>query len=187
MSKKYIVIALAMILISAFGVVNLVRAQTPSPPKLDCPNDCQYEQQQSFYHMGGRGNRGTSNWENRAQGGLMGQGFLHEYMVAALAAVLDMPVDQLEQRLIESSNLGTIMEEMGIEHDTIYNLLVEARIIAIEQAAKDGIMDQELADWMLNRINLMQSFSSGLARGGCDDVGVRGFRHQGWGMHRSYE
>ncbi len=187
MSKKIIITALAMVLIVAFGVVSLARAQTQPPPKLDCPNDCQYDQQQSFYHMGGRGNRGTSDWENRAQGGLIGQGLLHEYMVAALAEVLDMPVDQLEQRLIESNNLGTILEEMGIEHDTIYNLLGEARIIAIERAAEDGIMDQEQADWMLNRINQMQSSSSWLDRGGCNEAGVRGFGHQGRGMHRSFE
>lgn len=187
MSKKFIVIALAMFLIAAFGVVSLARAQTQPPPKLDCPNNCQYDQQQPFYHMGGRGNRGTSEWEKRAQGGLMGQGLLHEYMVAALAAALDMPADQLELRLTESNNWGTILEELGIENDTIYNLMVEARIIAIERAAEDGILDPEQADWMLNRINQTQSFSSGLARGGCYGVGVRGFGYQGRGMHRSFE
>jgi len=107
--------------------------------------------------MGGRGSRGSSNWEDEARGGFMDKGFLHEYMMEAIAAALDMPADQLEQRIANGDNLRVILQELGLESDTINNLVIEARINAIDRAIIDGLLDQEQADWMFDRKNQMQS------------------------------
>ena len=184
MSKKIIITALIMIAIAALGVVSIARAQTLTPPIPNCPGGCQYDQQQFSYGIGGRGSRGSSLWQNGARAGVMDRGFFHEYMMEALAIALDMPADQLEQRLANGDNLRVILQELGLESDTINNIVVEARINAIEKAVGDGLLDQEQADWMFDRINQMQSYENEPTKGECTEVGLRGFGHHGGGMRR---
>ena len=184
MSKKIIITALGMIAIAALGVVSVARAQNPTPPNPDCPGECQYNQQQLSYRMGGRGSRGSSNWENGARGGFIDQGFLHEYMMEAIAVALDMNVDQLEQRIANGDNLRVILQDIGLESDTIYDLIVEARTKAIQKAVGDGLLDPEQADWMLDRMNQMQSSPNRSIEGECTEMGLRGFEHPGRGIHR---
>ena len=183
MSKKIIITALGMIAIAALGVVSVARAQNPTPPNPDCPGECQYNQQQLSYRMGGRGSRGSSNWENGARAGVMDRGFLHEYMMEALAIALDIPADQLEQRIANGDNLRVILQELGLESDAINKIVVEARINAIERAVGDGLLDQEQADWMFDRINQMQSYENGTTQGECTEAGLS-FGHRGGGMRR---
>lgn len=184
MSKKIIITALVMIAIAALGVVSVARAQNPTPPNPDCPGGCQYNQQHLSYRMGGRGSRGSSNWENGARGSFMDQGSLHEYMMEAIAAALDMNADQLEQRIANGDNLRVILQDFGLESDTIYDLIVEARTSAIQKAVEDGFMDQEQADWMLDRMNQMQPSPNRPTEGECTEMGLRGFGHPGRGIHR---
>jgi hypothetical protein len=86
---------------------------------------------------------------------------LHEYTIEALAAALDMSADQIEQRIAISDTFGVILDELGLASDAINNLIVGARTEALQRAVEDGSMDQEGADWMLDRISQMQSYLIG--------------------------
>jgi len=85
----------------------------------------------------------------------MDQGVLHEYMIEALAAALEMSADQI------SDTSGVILQELGLASDAIDNLIVGARTEALQRAVEDGSLNQEGADWMLDRISQMQSYLIG--------------------------
>ena len=76
--------------------------------------------------MGGCGSPGPPRWDNGARGGFICWGVWHEYMIEALVAGLDMPADQIEQRIASGDTFGVILQKLGLANDVINNLIVEA-------------------------------------------------------------
>ena len=97
--------------------------------------------------MGGRGSRGGMGAGNMGTG----DGILHDYMIAALAEELNIPVADLEARLEQGETMAQIAVSTGLTIDQFRTLMVEARTQAIEQAVADGTLTQEQADWMSQR------------------------------------
>ena len=97
--------------------------------------------------MGGRGSRGSMGAGNMS----VGDGILHDYMIAAYAGKLNIPVADLEAQLDQGETMAQIAVSTGLTIDQFRTLMVEARTQAIEQAVADGTLTQEQADWMSQR------------------------------------
>ena len=97
--------------------------------------------------MGGRGSRGGMGAGNMGTG----DGILHDYMIAAFAEELNIPVADLEARLEQGETMSQIAISTGLTVDEFRTLMVDARSQAIDQAVADGTLTQEQADWMGQR------------------------------------
>ena len=97
--------------------------------------------------MGGRGSRGGMGAGNMGTG----DGILHDYMIAAFAEELNIPVADLEARLEQGETMAQIAVSTGLTIDEFRTLMVDARSQAIDQAVADGTLTQEQADWMSQR------------------------------------
>jgi hypothetical protein len=115
--------------------------------------------------------------------GMMGDGAygpMHEYMEDAIAEALDLSHEEFEQRLAAGETPWSIAEEKGFTAEEFANLMLEARNKALDAAVADGVLTQEQADWMKERMSAMWQNGFGPGSGGCMDPGY-GARHSGPG------
>lgn len=157
MKKVLIGIVIAGVLVAAFATYGLVSAQT-NTPQGDAP-----------FGMGRRGM--MANGQSFAG---TGEGVLHNYMVAAFAEELGVSVDVLNERLANGEHVVDIALEQGLTVDEFRTLMLDARAQAVDQAAADGVITQEQADWM-------KSHAGGMAGGRAG--GMRGGMHGGFGAN----
>ncbi len=75
-------------------------------------------------------------------------GPLHEYMLAAMAEALGLPVSDLETRLASGETFTQIALAQGIAAEDIPALMQTARSQAVAAALAEGVITQEQADWM---------------------------------------
>jgi hypothetical protein len=94
--------------------------------------------------MSGRGPRNGSGGANTAAG----EGILHDYMIAAYAEKLNIPVADLEDRLDNGETMAQIALSEGLTFEQFRTLMVEVRTQAIEKTLNDGVLTQAQADWM---------------------------------------
>lgn len=138
LTKSLIVLALVVI---ALGSATAVFAQGNAPEGSGLP-----------YGRGGRedrGNRGAMLDQNRLQ---LEDELLHDEFVAAFAVALDLTEDEINASLENDETLMQIVLSTGLDFEAARELIKEVRTQVIEQAAVDGIITQEQADWMLSRI-----------------------------------
>ena len=121
--------------------------------------------------MAGRGSRGGMGAGNMTAG----DGILHDYMIAAYAEKLNIPVADLEARIDQGETMAQIAVSTGLTVDQFRTLMVEVRTQAIDQALKDGKITQQQADWMNQR-------GAGQMAGGQMGNG-RGMRGSGQGQY----
>lgn len=91
-----------------------------------------------------RGSHGSMGGGNMP----VGDGLLHDYMVAAYAEELNIPVADLEARLDQGETMARIAISTGLTIDQFRTLMVDACTQAIDQAVADGTLTQQQADWM---------------------------------------
>ena len=94
--------------------------------------------------MGGRGSQNGLGGANTP----VGDGILHDYMIAAYAEALDIPVADLEARLDSGETMSQIALSTGMTLDEFRTLMVDVRTQAIDQALADGVLTQAQADWL---------------------------------------
>lgn len=114
--------------------------------------------------MGGRGMRGNT---------AMGDGILHDAMVAVYAQELGVSVEDLNARLNNGETISQIAAEKGLTAEQFSALMTDARSQAIDQAVAEGTLTQEQADWLKTRGAQMNSGTAGI-RGGRGGRGERG-------------
>jgi len=89
----------------------------------------------------------------------------HEYMDAAIADVLDISIDELEElRTEEGFNWKVYAEEQGLSEDEIIAMHTEILTNAVNAALEDGAITQEQADQILERIENFEPGSRPSAR-----------------------
>lgn len=96
--------------------------------------------------------------------GMMGNGGygpMHDYVEQALAAKLGITEADVEKELATKS-MYQISLDHGIKQEDLVTFMNEVHTEAFAKAVKDGVMTQQQADWMLQR---MQSRFDG--NGGC--------------------
>jgi hypothetical protein len=85
-----------------------------------------------------------------ARGGRMaGAGLMHEVMEQALADGLGISEDELEDRLQAGETLLEVAEAEGADFEA---LITQAREQAWAEAVAQGLLTQEQADWMRDRM-----------------------------------
>lgn len=87
-------------------------------------------------------------------GGMMGQGggWMHEYVVEALAAKLDMTVEQVDAALTSGKTMYQVALDAGTAEADIPALMTEVHKEAFDKAVAAGVITQTQADWMLQRM-----------------------------------
>ena len=156
------IFVVAVVAVLTLGAVSVAYAQTPAPEAGTGYGSA---------WMGASGSRGNMGAGRMA----VGDGILHEYLIAAYAEKLNIPVADLEARLSQGETMSQIAASTGMTFDQFRTLMVEARSQAIDQAVAAGTLTQEQADWMKLR-------GAGQMAGG--QMGnSRGMRSGGQGQH----
>jgi hypothetical protein len=124
---KKITLILVIVAIAALALTSIAMAQGTNPPT-DTP------------YGGGR-----------FGGGQVGDGYLHEYMIAYLADAFGMTVDELDSRLAGGERMMDIAYGLEYTVEEAYQLMNEARAYALDEALADGTITQEQYDFMQAR------------------------------------
>lgn len=156
MMKKLLLIALgAALAILVLGVAGIAFAQTQNPPSGLAPNSAPF---------GGMG-----RWNG---GGMMGgwnqgtqSGFMHDYLITAIAPKLGLSVDALQTELVAGKTLWQVAEAKGFSLTQFQSMLLEAKKEALSKMVADGVITQAQADWMLSRMNWMFQNGGGFGSG----------------------
>jgi len=141
--KKTLLVALILAAVAGLAVAGVANAQGPQP-------------------TGGPAAPGAGYGPMMSQGQ---EGPLHEYMLAAMAEELGIPAADLEIRSANGETFYQIALTQGIAADEIPALMQMARSQALAAALADGIITQEQADWMSQRMQARQQ--NGYGYGNC--------------------
>jgi hypothetical protein len=114
-------------------------------------------------------------------GGMMGGnggGWMHNYVEQALAAKLGLTEEQVEDQLAAGKSMYQIALDNGIKQEAITEFMNQVHKDAFAQAVKDGVVTQQQADWMLQRMQ-----SRGFGTGNCPMQNGQGgqFNRGGYG------
>jgi hypothetical protein len=93
-----------------------------------------------------------------------GAGWMHDYVEQALAARLGLNEQQVEDQLAAGKTMYDIALDNGIKQEDVATFLNEVHTEAFAKAVEDGVLTQEQADWMLQR---MQNRGFGFGTGNC--------------------
>ena len=169
------IVAVLAILVFGFAGLAFAQANPPAQPSPAGPSG------QAVGQMGG--GRWGGRWGGqRGTGMAPGAGLLHEQVVASLAEAFGMTPETLQARLDGGETLWQVAETLGWTGEQLQTAMVEARSAALQRAVADGLLTQEQADWMGQRMN--QGWPEGYGPGStnCDGSGQMQGRHGGRGM-----
>jgi DNA-directed RNA polymerase specialized sigma24 family protein len=94
---------------------------------------------------------------------------------AALADALGMTEEELEAARAEGKTLAQIAEEQGVALEDVQAAMQAAFEEALQQAVEDGVLTQEQADAMLERMQARGAFAPGMRGGGRGGMRGDGF------------
>ena len=121
-------------------------------------------------------------------GGMMAPGGVHESAWAAIADKLGMTYDELAAAVQGGKTMAQLADEKGVSLDALKQVAIEAKKAALADLVEQGVLTQEQADWMLDRMDdmPMSGFGNGVGPGGCHGgqpgaSGVPGGMMHGWG------
>jgi hypothetical protein len=90
-----------------------------------------------------------------------GAGWMHDYVEQALAAKLGLTEKQVEDQLSAGKPMYQIALDEGIKQEALTDFMNEVHQDAFAAAVKDGVVTQEQADWMLQRMQSRGGFGIG--------------------------
>lgn len=108
-----------------------------------------------------------------------GYGWMHDYVEQALAAKLDLTEKQVEEQLAAGKPMYQIALDNGVQQEDLANFMYEVHQEAFATAVAAGVITQERADWMLQRMQNM--YQNGTGFGNCPMHNGQG-RGRGPGM-----
>ncbi|MGB9641475.1 MAG: DUF2680 domain-containing protein [Anaerolineales bacterium] len=147
-------IAGAVIATLILGVAGFAYAQTQTPPA-NVPNNFGYGRGGNFGGMMGRWNQSGS------------YGFMHDYMVDAVASKLGVSPDTLEKELSAGKTMWQVAQEQGLTEEQFRTAMAESAKDAVAKMVADGVITQAQADWMVQRVETMLQSGFGYGLGGC--------------------
>jgi len=174
MKKILIIGALIAVAALSFAGFAYAQADTPPEPPYPAPGYGNFGGgMMDGFQGGGRGMMGRRGGF-RSQAAVGDYGPMHEYMIETFAEALELEPEEIESRLAEGETMWQIAESLGISIDEFGELMLEARTDALEAAVDNGIIPQEQADWMLERMNQTQASGYGPGSANCEISGGRG-------------
>jgi hypothetical protein len=93
-------------------------------------------------------------------------------MIDAFAEALGLDSADLQTRMSAGESLWQIAESLGFTQEEFGQLFVDARTEALNQAAADGVITQEQAEWMIQHMALRQGAGYGPGSGNCMGSGA---------------
>jgi len=170
MKNKRLVVVLSVVLLAALTLVGVVAAQDNDPPVPNDPYDeCGFAGCfDGDAHMHGYGH-GYGHGHGRGWGlqDAEGMGWMHNYMVSAFADALGLSTEAIEEQIESGIHMWDIAAENGMNADDFKQFMYDVREQALEQALADGIIDAQLAEWMLERMEDRHSDEFDFGNGGC--------------------
>ena len=160
MKKTILIVALVVLALGALGV-GVAFAQGPVP--------------------GGRGQMTLAPGASAGVGG-NGYGWMHDYVEQALAAKLGLTEEQVEDALAAGKPMYQIALDNGIKQEDLSTFMNDVHKDAFAQAVKAGVVTQEQADWMLQRMQNMYQNGYGNGTGTCPMGNGTGVGRGGGGM-----
>lgn len=100
-------------------------------------------------------------------GGNGGYGWMHDYVEQALAAKLGLTEEKVEDALAAGKPMYQIALDNGIKQEDLATFMNGVHKGAFDKAVKDGVMTQQQADWMLQRMQNMYQNGYGAGTGTC--------------------
>ena len=150
MSKNILIlVAIALVAVTTFGLTGFAYAQTPTPG------------------TPGTNASGFGPGTMRRGGGGMQQmggvdGPLHDGMISALASKLGLSAADLQARISAGETAYQIAQSKGLSAVQIQDLLSQARTEALKAAVTAGTLTQAQADWMGQRMSQMGQNGMGM-------------------------
>ena len=92
-------------------------------------------------------------------------GWMHDYVEQALAAKLGLTEQQVEEQIAAGKPMYQIALDNGVKHEELATFMNEVHKAAFNQAVDAGVISQERADWMLQRMQNM--YQNGYGPGNC--------------------
>jgi hypothetical protein len=90
-----------------------------------------------------------------------GGGWMHDYVEQALAAKLGLTEAQVEEQLAAGKPMYQIALDNGIKQEDLTDFLNGVHQDAFAAAVKDGVITQQQADWMLQRMQNRGGYGTG--------------------------
>jgi len=154
MKKNFILIAVLSLAVITLSLVGYAFAQGQPPPPREYPTGPDmmneyggYDYETMSYGYGIMGS-GIMGWNGE-------EGPMHEAMIDALAASLDLSPEEIESRHDAGESLWEIAEAEGLSDKEIRELMFSSHDAALEDAEVDGWLTPEQADWMDKHMNQM--------------------------------
>lgn len=153
MKKTMLILTILAVGIGAFAFAIPASAAQPTP----------------VYPGGGRGGNGRGGSNGGGTGVPVQQnvnleGLLSDYMAEYFADFLGITTPELKAREDAGETLMQIGLSLGFTQDAIFDLMIDARVSALNQAVADGLITQEQADWLISRLDNRRN---GMAAGSC--------------------
>ncbi|MGD8456064.1 MAG: hypothetical protein PVF83_06750 [Anaerolineales bacterium] len=114
----------------------------------------------------GRGGSGGDGTGVPIQQNINLEGLLENYMAEYYTNFFGITTTELKAREDAGETLVQIGLSLGYTQEAIFDLMVDARIAALNQAVADGLITQAEADWMISRLDNRQN---GASAGTCVD------------------
>lgn len=168
--KKGLVLVATIVAVIVIGNVIVAYAQNGTPPVQPnagvCPNGftCPYSGTMSFGGMMG-GNHAQMH------GAMMGANGMHQQVWTAVAEKLGLTYAELNTALQNGQTVAQLAQAKGISLDELKTVALDAMRTSFAELVKQGIMTQQQADWMLDRMddmpmfNFDQGYGPGMMRG----------------------
>lgn len=90
-----------------------------------------------------------------------GGGWMHDYVEQALAAKLGLTEEQVEDELAAGKPMYQIALDNRIQQEALTDFMNGVHQDAFAAAVKDGVVTQEQADWMLQRMQSRGDYGAG--------------------------
>jgi DNA-binding CsgD family transcriptional regulator len=97
--------------------------------------------------------------------GQNGYGWMHDYVEQAIASKLNLTEKQVEDQLAAGKPMYQIALDNGIKQEDLATFMTGVHKDAVAKAVKAGVITQERADWMLQRMETM--YQNGYGPGNC--------------------
>lgn len=140
--KRLLFVAVLVVALIGFGVIQSVSAQDTTPPT-PVPG--------AGY---GRGMMGGTT------------GPMHDYLEKAIAEKLGLTVTELQALHDKGQTFWQIAQDKGFTAEQAQQLMSDARSAALDAMVKDGVITQERADWMKSRMGGAMGRGAGACMGG---------------------
>ena len=113
--------------------------------------------------MMGRGMMG--GYPARLHGAMMSQNGMHAQVWTAVAKKLGLTEAELNTALQSGQTVAQLAQARGVSLDELKTAALEAMKTSFAELVKQGVMTQEQADWMLDRMDDMPMFNFGQGYG----------------------